>query len=34
MTEDGLTLRQAFDKVKEDEPIFWTLAMLSFEPEK
>ena len=34
MKRDGLTLSQAFDKLKEDEPIFWTLAMLSFEPEK
>jgi hypothetical protein len=29
-----LTLRQAFDRLKETEPIFWTHAMLSFEPEK
>ena len=34
MADAGLTLRQAFDKLKEDEPIFWTLAMLSYEPEK
>ena len=29
-----LTLRQAFDRLKETEPIFWTHAMLSFEPDK
>jgi hypothetical protein len=29
-----LTLRQAFDRLKDTEPIFWTHAMLSFEPEK
>ncbi|TAL06143.1 MAG: hypothetical protein EPO07_02325 [Verrucomicrobia bacterium] len=33
MTEQSLSLRQAFDRLKETEPIFWTMAMLSFEPE-
>jgi len=32
--DKGLTQRQAFDRLKETEPIFWTHAMLSFEPEK
>jgi hypothetical protein len=34
MNSEGLNLRQAFDHLKEAEPIFWTHAMLSFEPEK
>ena len=29
---EGLSRRQAFDRLKADEPIFWTLAMLSFDP--
>lgn len=29
MTDDGLTLQEASDKLKADEPIFWTLAMLT-----
>ena len=33
MREQGLDRRQAFDRLKADEPIFWTLAMLSFEPD-
>jgi hypothetical protein len=32
MADGGLTMQKAFDKLKEDEPIFWTMAMLSFEP--
>lgn len=32
MNKSGLNRRQAFDRLKETEPIFWTLAMLSFEP--
>jgi hypothetical protein len=28
----NLSRQQAFDWLKEDEPIFWTMAMLSFEP--
>ena len=34
MADGNMTLREAFDKLKADEPIFWTLALLSFEPEK
>jgi hypothetical protein len=34
MTDDGLTLQQASDKLKQDEPIFWTLAMLALKQDK
>lgn len=32
--EQGLNRRQAFDWLKENEPVFWALSLLSFEPEK
>jgi hypothetical protein len=31
MDEQQLNFRQAFDKLKEDEPIFWTLAVLAID---
>ena len=34
MKDDGLSLQAAFAKLKETQPIFWTQAMLSFEPDK
>ena len=34
MREEGLSVADAFAKLKETQPIFWTHAMLSFEPEK
>jgi hypothetical protein len=34
MSERGLTRRQAFDTLKEEQPIFWAYAILSFEPDK
>jgi len=33
MGSRGLDRRQAFDRLKEEEPIFWTLSILSFEPD-
>ena len=34
MKDESLSLSDAFAKLKETQPIFWTQAMLSFEPEK
>lgn len=34
MSENGLSRSQAFDKLKEEQPVFWAHAMLSFEPQK
>jgi hypothetical protein len=34
MKDEGLSISEAFAKLKETQPIFWTYAMLSFEPEK
>jgi len=32
MRENGLTCEQAFNKLKDEQNLFWTQAMLSFEP--
>jgi hypothetical protein len=34
MKDESLSLSDAFARLKETQPIFWTQAMLSFEPEK
>jgi hypothetical protein len=31
MTDNGLSCQQAFEKLKEEQPLFWTMALLSFE---
>jgi hypothetical protein len=33
MAEESLTRAQAFEKIKQDHPLMWTLAMLAWEPE-
>jgi hypothetical protein len=32
--DEGLSIADAFARLKETQPIFWTQALLSFEPEK
>lgn len=34
MKDEGLSVSEAFAKLKETQPIFWTHAMLAFQPEK
>lgn len=34
MRDEGLTVADAFAKLKETQPIFWTQALLSFDPAK
>lgn len=33
MAKESLTREQAIEKIKQDHPLFWTLAMLAYEPE-